>query len=283
VSPPRAAEPAAVASASPAVAAATAEAPAAPAGAARTSSAAVASLITSILGVGLPGLGLVGIVLGLVAVKKINAQPQQVGGKGVAIAGISVGAGSLVLWLLLAVLAMLLWMWSEQPAPVTVPAPPPPAPAVVETPAPPPAPAAPPPVKPAPTEMYYYDLNTGQLFSGPINAIPPIETPSGKTPAGENAGVKAYVFSCGDCADASQRYIGWMEKADAMAKKMIENPDAGPNLNNIDQLIGTLEKGTVQISEDGKTWVSFTSQEGVALMQKAQARCGGAAPVTCFP
>lgn len=43
--------------------------------------------------------------------------------------------------------------------------------------------------------VWFYDLNTQQLFAAKASRIPPIETPSGPTAMGEPAGVRAYVFS----------------------------------------------------------------------------------------
>jgi hypothetical protein len=50
----------------------------------------------------------------------------------------------------------------------------------------------------APQSKYFLDLNTGEIFSGDINAIPPIDTPSGPHD-GEPAGVVAHIFTCGEC------------------------------------------------------------------------------------
>ena len=64
-----------------------------PAKVARTSGLATASLIVSILGVCSAGtLGLVGLALGLIALRRINRSGGQLGGRGLAVAGIVVGA-----------------------------------------------------------------------------------------------------------------------------------------------------------------------------------------------
>lgn len=44
---------------------------------------------------------------------------------------------------------------------------------------------------------YYLDRNTGKLYVDDRNALPPLETSSGDY-QGEPAGVRAYVFACGD-------------------------------------------------------------------------------------
>ena len=49
-------------------------------------------------------------------------------------------------------------------------------------------------VQPGQIAVYYYDLGSGKLIKAKQNDIPPI-----KTGSGENMGVKAYVYSCGEC------------------------------------------------------------------------------------
>jgi hypothetical protein len=62
----------------------------------RTSGAAIASLICSILGLCTIGLtGIVGIILGVIAIRSIGASRGAVGGKGLAISGIVIGAISI--------------------------------------------------------------------------------------------------------------------------------------------------------------------------------------------
>lgn len=69
-----------------------------------------------------------------------------------------------------------------------------------------------------PVSVYYYDLNTGELFAALSTEIPPIEAPSGPLPNGKPAGVRAFVYSCGDCSDPAQRRVAWLEKYTARAK-----------------------------------------------------------------
>lgn len=69
---------------------------------------------------------------------------------------------------------------------------------------------------PAPTttpNAYYYDVASGQLTVARKGGIPPFNLP----PEGL---VQAMVFSCGDCANESERFIGWVESYndEALAK-----------------------------------------------------------------
>lgn len=67
----------------------------------------------------------------------------------------------------------------------------------------------------SPSKQWFYDLNTGQLFVAPKNAVPPIAAPSGPLADGRAAGVKAYVFSYVQEPNESERFIGFLETTDA--------------------------------------------------------------------
>lgn len=57
------------------------------------------------------------------------------------------------------------------------------------------------------TKVWFYDLNTGRLFVGSINAIPPIPAPSGPRPDGSPAGVRAHVYTCTTCTEAERKMV----------------------------------------------------------------------------
>jgi hypothetical protein len=57
----------------------------------------------------------------------------------------------------------------------------------------------------SPPSTWFYELDSGVLFTAPD--IRPDLTLS---PSGKHA-VRAMVFSCGDCARADQRFTGWLE------------------------------------------------------------------------
>jgi type II secretory pathway pseudopilin PulG len=84
--------------------------PPSPAAMAKTSGMAIASMILGILGVISFGyfflLGLIGIILGIVALRKISGSPEQLKGKGMAIAGIATGGVSIFFALLLVAIAI---------------------------------------------------------------------------------------------------------------------------------------------------------------------------------
>lgn len=70
----------------------------------------------------------------------------------------------------------------------------------------------------APTaHVWYYDLGADKLFEAEADELPPIAAPSdlgadGKASDSDSRGVRAAVYSCGDCADAKTRFIFYIEK-----------------------------------------------------------------------
>ena len=58
---------------------------------------------------------------------------------------------------------------------------------------------------------WFYDLNSGQLFTTRYNARPPVKAPSGPLPGGGRAGVKAYVLTYVDEPNESQWFIAFLE------------------------------------------------------------------------
>ncbi len=114
------------------------------------------------------------------------------------------------------------------------------------------------------TAYHYFDLKSNQLIEGPMDKFAPITAPSG----GE--GVRAYVYSCGDCADPASRFIAYFFKNSPAAKKLLED--------SADMTGGENYKawydGQLVRKPDGEEWVNIHSPEGVAIAGAAKARCG---------
>jgi hypothetical protein len=107
------------------------------------------------------------------------------------------------------------------------------------------------------THAWYYDLNTKQLFVAEVTKHIPIDAPSGPAPDGTKAGVRAFVFSHGSCADPARRFIGWLETIDPSGKRLIR-------------------------AEDETEWVAFDSPRGSQLVHKVlQSRSGGQRAQPC--
>jgi len=63
-------------------------------------------------------------------------------------------------------------------------------------------------------KAWFYDLNTGELFSGSSKQTGPIEASSGPLPNGEPAGVRAHVYSYLSDPNAAELFVGFLEKPD---------------------------------------------------------------------
>jgi hypothetical protein len=165
------------------------------------------------------------------------------------------------------------------------------------------------PGKPRPkpiTEVYYYDIITGKLFPAPVKEFPPIATPDKSELAnGMPAGVKANVFSCGQCT-VDQQYIGYLETylpsaRQAMVRmtkemeKMAAQPAPAPGGAGIQEdaaMAGPSPQEMMMISEghlvasqeDVNKWYKQESPEGAALVNAAMKKCpDNKYPRQCFP
>ena len=133
-------------------------------------------------------------------------------------------------------------------------------------------------------DLYYYDLNTGELFTASSRLIPPIEAPSGPTPEGEPAGVRAYLYSCSDCDDESTHRIAWLERYTPEAKQRIEN-----YRNNPEQFaeeayyeMEMQQDHQVRRPEDNQ-WQNINTQAGQQIMEIAMQCPEGQRPQICYP
>jgi hypothetical protein len=108
-------------------------------------------------------------------------------------------------------------------------------------------------------KVWFYDLNTGELFSASSKQTGPIAAPSGPLPNGEPAGLRAHVYSFVRDPNASERFVGFLEKPD-------------PN-TDVSKLTGDRSnfkewaRGRLIKRVGGDTWVSPTSQRGRQIIQ----------------
>lgn len=135
-------------------------------------------------------------------------------------------------------------------------------------------------------DLYFYDLNTGKLFVAKSDHIPPIKAPSG--PFGEQGlpgGVRAHVFSCGECGDFTGMtaeqvvqaggYIAYLEMYTPQGKAALtadpSDPNAAPMM--IDPMEQTLVKPV-----DGDQWMSMYSERGYRMTDAAMQQCPDGSP-----
>lgn len=145
--------------------------------------------------------------------------------------------------------------------------------------------------KPAQVDVYYYDLNTGELFVDTSEQFAPIESPSGPLliagrNTGDPAGVRAHVFACYNCSDESERFIGWLESFTEEARFAADDPSMYAGGDDEGQhAFDVFEQGHLIRDVDQANWVQRSSEAGFTLMEQAVRKCGvGEAPAReCFP
>jgi len=239
----------------------------------------VAAVATGGVGLLLFPAAIVAIVCGGIGLTLAFKQPDRYGGRYASLAGLALGVASLILHVLV-LLALLLWLgFLSKPSAAGSPAAQRPAPTATQekqrqTAA---APKQPPPSQP--TGDWYYDLNTGTLFTAPSGQLPPINAPSGPTPSGEPAGVRAFVFACGECANPADRFPAYLQKFTPGAKNLFDNlPDDQTNLDNlgdqVDRLLegGEIGAGMLIADPNDLTWRPATHPASRKLMTGAWAR-----------
>jgi hypothetical protein len=124
---------------------------------------------------------------------------------------------------------------------------------------------------------WFYDLNTKTLFEGPREGIMPIDAPSGALkdgPAdlGGKAGVKAWVYSCGECTEKDQ-FIGYLQYHPQEMWGLVNTASR----EDMKKLSETKKVRTV----DGP-WMPVTSPEGKKLIAEAAiSKCPN--PKLCLP
>lgn len=135
-----------------------------------------------------------------------------------------------------------------------------------------------------PDQIYFYDVATGELFNGPIGALPPIDSPSG-----EGEGVIAVVYTCGECI-TDQLKIAYLEKWSDEGKKshatmraLIEAEKPTP-----EQLVDLVERehfvSLPPTVNQPPQWASLASSHGQAITVQFRDQCGeGITPRRCNP
>lgn len=116
---------------------------------------------------------------------------------------------------------------------------------------------------------YFYDLNTGDLFTAPADRPGPIETDSGLH-QGMPAGVRAHVYACASCDDPSRRFIAWIEVP--IAALAASDPQEYEQFAHRD--ISQGEVATTMIRRpDGDKWFPADSPEAQAILNEISSRC----------
>lgn len=126
-------------------------------------------------------------------------------------------------------------------------------------------------------QIWFYNLDSKKLERQP-DRLAPITSPSGGTL------VKAYVFSCGDCADSNARFIGWLDRFNDEAKNKLQNNSAravvmytGPQgLDSLPEGFfgGLIPPNSYQIRALEGDWIDAHSDAAEKIREQARGRCG---------
>lgn len=147
-----------------------------------------------------------------------------------------------------------------------------------------------------PSKCYYFDMASGRLFTAPSGQLLPIAVPSpdaAVTSDLPSGGVRAYVFTCGDCGDRKSRFIGYLQTHNPRTvERMSKRGHGGQpmstalkllHLQESDDglLIRAFNSGTNQAEGE---WVPERSPQGALVYQSVSMRCGdGGRIVRCEP
>jgi hypothetical protein len=137
--------------------------------------------------------------------------------------------------------------------------------------------------------VYYYDLNTGELFSASAGLIPPIDAPSGVLlgTTSSKAGVRAYVFGCGSCLP-EDRHVAWIEMYDNEARKNLTeqlSAKTHPLASRMGPEAVTSHVAEVNLEDPRDVkWVGLNSLKGSSIVRQSALSCpDGSAAIPCMP
>jgi hypothetical protein len=138
-------------------------------------------------------------------------------------------------------------------------------------------------------QVYFYDLTSKKLFTDASTKIPAIPAPSDQPGTAEPKGVRAFVFSCGDCKSEADRVVGWVETYSPEGQKKLaplfgpDRPPHGPiSPDEVPSLLDVNEH--LVAAPSGEQWFDANSSEAQRIRQEAQKPCpSGERPQECRP
>jgi hypothetical protein len=143
---------------------------------------------------------------------------------------------------------------------------------------------------PAVPKGYYYDLQTDKLFVDRAEKVAPIQSPmgEGKLESGMPAGARAYVFSCGSCDDASERFVGYLEIEHRSAyegQQKLEEAKIGSTVALDEEQLAAWKKGPLARRPRGPRtgWTPVHSERMREILSELRTRCDGRLPRRCRP
>ncbi len=132
---------------------------------------------------------------------------------------------------------------------------------------------------------YFYDVESNEMFEAKADELPPIMSKN------NHKAYKAYVFTCGECSNEADRFVGYYEgfTDDYKTKRQaaIDAAKAGGKVPMPDEAMYMEEgysKGRM-ISRDGKKWHASDAPEGIAINMDLSKACDtkGGRLKPCYP
>lgn len=110
-----------------------------------------------------------------------------------------------------------------------------------------------------PEKVWFYDLNTQELFQVKRSKLPPIEAPSGPRPDGSPAGVRAYVYEKPDGSMGEVAFLEMFLPEGKEAQQAYDPQHHDPN---------TWAAGRLCCRPNEMEWVAADSPEGRGLYRE---------------
>ncbi len=122
-----------------------------------------------------------------------------------------------------------------------------------------------------PEQAYFFDLQTGALYTAPIDTLSPTDAPSGA-----DNGVRAIVYTCGTC-DEGQQKIGYLQMMSPRGKEIyVHVHELGPDVTP--DLVTQLEQESfVALPPEAggePQWVNIATPQEDWIMQSYRSACG---------
>jgi len=129
-------------------------------------------------------------------------------------------------------------------------------------------------------KTFYFDTVTQQIFLADASRFAPITSPKG------NPAVRAHMFSCGGCASANERFVGYLSKYTDPARQALEAAQAEAKAPltpaQFESVLQQFEQGLLY-SIDGDQWFDPASETfDEALSKKLFEQCNGGQTVECL-
>jgi heme A synthase len=123
---------------------------------------------------------------------------------------------------------------------------------------------------------WFYDANTGKLFTAGFKQVGPIAAPSGPAPGGELAGFRVHVYSYVLDPNENDLVVGFLEQPDPEAPRRASASD-------MRDMSKWAQSRLIRRVKD-KQWVRVMSPEGRAIMEELmEPNEKGQTPVSHMP